>query len=192
MFYNSKSHIAASFLFFSFMKTILFSILFVFGITACNNSENNNSISQVSDSAIFKNEVLMTGLGLIPEIDGFDSLQVLYYDNPDGDPKRYTRFFTYISSNDSALINATINNLDQPFQEHMEVKGCRSEGKIYLYKNNDPVKTLYFSTRCNTCCHLYYIKNGMFYYMEINPHLSELLHVYKASAIKPEKSTSDI
>lgn len=192
MFYNSKSHIAASFLFFSFMKTILFSILFVFGITACNNSENNNSISQVSDSAIFKNEVLMTGLGLIPEIDGFDSLQILYYDNPDGDPKRYTRYFSYISSKDTAMVKSILFNLNQSFEEYMEVKECRSEGKIYLYKNNDPVKTLYFSTRCNTCCHLYYIKNGMFYYMEINPHLSELLHVYKASAIKPEKSTSDI
>lgn len=177
MFYNSKSHIAASFLFFSFMKTILFSILFVFGITACNNSENNNSISQVSDSAIFKNEVLMTGLGLIPEIDGFDSLQILYYDNPDGDPKRYTRYFSYISSKDTAMVKSILSNLNQSFEEYMEVKECRSEGKIYLYKNNDPVKTLYFSTRCNTCCHLYYIKNGMFYYMEINPHLSELLHV---------------
>lgn len=155
-------------------------------ITACNNSGGNNSSSPANDSATIKNEVQQTGLGLIPEINGFDSLQVLYYDNPDGDPKRYTRFFTYISSNDSALINAINNNLDQPFQEHMEVKGCRSEGKIYLYKNSDPVKTLYFSTDCSKCCHLYYIKNGLFYYMEIDPGFAELLSASKASAIKPE------
>lgn len=162
-------------------RNIITGFLFFLIITGCANEsgESKKALDATTKSA--------TALDLVPEVKGFDSLQVLYYNNPDGDSLRYTRFFTYISSKDSALINAVLNNLRQPFQEHAQVQPCRSEGKIYLYKGTNPVKTLYFSTRCNTCCHLYYIENGMFYYMDISPGAAELLNAYKASAIKPEE-----
>lgn len=128
--------------------------------------------------------VFRKGLDLIPVVKQTDSVQILFYKDPDGDPKRYTRFFTHLSTTDSILTRTLLNSLDQSFQEYSQVKDCRSEGKMYLFKQGaeDPLQTIYFSTRCDSCCYVYYINNGLFYYMNMKDDLSQQLQILRTRA----------
>ena len=115
----------------------------------------------------------------------FDSLQILYYDNPDGDSLRYTRYFKLVSTGNQSFIDALKKELEQPFQEEAEVRKCISEGKMYLYKNQEPFKTVYFSTRCDSCCYLYYIENGGFKYYNLSGSFSDSINKWKQYATTP-------
>lgn len=119
------------------------------------------------------------GLEAEPVLQKTDSLQLLFYDNPDGDSLRYSRFYSYTISKDSALIKTLLNDLNQPFEQLGEVKDCRSEGKIYLFAEQEPAKTIYFSTRCDSCCYLYFIKDGAFLYFPLTKELNTLLNEEK-------------
>jgi hypothetical protein len=114
-----------------------------------------------------------------------DSLQVLYFDNPDGDSLRYTRFYKYVDSKDSGLIGTLLSDLNQPFEKRNEVKNCRSEGKIFLYDEEKPLKTIYFSNRCDSCCYLYYIQDGAFLYFPISSATSTALSFKKQKSKAP-------
>src|SRR3712207_8263405 len=48
-----------------------------------------------------------------------------YYDDPDGDPVRYTRFFQYAITKDSSTIHDLLNNLSEPVELLNNIK--RSE-----------------------------------------------------------------
>ena len=111
-----------------------------------------------------------------------DSLELLYYKDPDGDSLRYTRFYTYLATKDSSLINGLINNLEDSSEVRNEIKPCRSEGKIFAHNGDQPVKTFYFSTRCDTCCYVYYIKDGEFYYYPLSAELRQSLKNLKPLA----------
>lgn len=151
-------------------------------ITACNNnSEKTDNPPAKSDSFEIQSQV-KKGLDLEPQIKQADSLQILYYDNPDGDSLRYSRFYHYITSINSSLISSVLANLDQSFEQLNEIKKCRSEGKIYMFGKNEPLKTIYFSTRCDSCCYLYFIKDGKFLYFSLSGKLSSLLAKNKSSA----------
>src|SRR5688500_72949 len=125
------------------------------------------------------------GLEVEPELQKTDSLQLLYFNDPDGDSVRYTRFYSHTISKDSTTINTLLKGLNQPFEQLNEVKKCRSEGKIYLFAEQEPLKTIYFSTRCDSCCYLYFIKDGAFLYFQLSRDLSTILKNEKAKAQKP-------
>jgi hypothetical protein len=153
---------------------------------ACNNKSNNKEAKAIEhDSDLAKIDKPLTGLDAEPTLSKADSLQILYYDNPDGDSLRYTRFFKVASTNDTSLIGSVLFNLDQPFTTSNETINCRSEGKIYLYGRGEPLKTIYFSTRCDSCCYAYFIKDGTFLYFKLTGKVSGLLKKFKGYAKKP-------
>lgn len=152
---------------------------------ACNNnSTKTDTHPEKSDSSVIISQV-EKGLELEPKIKQADSLQILYYDNPDGDSVRYSRFYHYITSTDSSLVSSVVANLNQPFQQLNEIKKCRSEGKIYMYGKNEPLKTIYFSTRCDSCCYLYFIKDGKFIYFSLSDKMGRLFKENKSSEKTP-------
>ncbi len=114
-----------------------------------------------------------------------DSLQILYYDDPDGDSLRYSRFYSYVSTADTLVLNTLMSDLHRPFVETGERRQCRSEGKIYLYGDSEPLKTIYFSTRENGCRYLYLIRDGNFLYFDMGPETVRMLEQQQAGSIKP-------
>jgi hypothetical protein len=155
------------------IKNILVVAGILLAIAACKNKTGKQSQGQ-------------TGLAVAPALRQADSLQILYYDDPDGDSLRYTRFYQYVTTKDRQTIDELLASLDQPVEKHQENRKCRSEGKIYLFnKEANPIKTVYFSTRCDTCCYLYYIVEGHFYYTPVSEAFKNRLKVNKAISRKP-------
>ncbi|MDX2047982.1 MAG: hypothetical protein SFU87_14420 [Chitinophagaceae bacterium] len=165
---------------------IFFSVLcYLSLLTACSNEADKQKMQAPSASADSVN--FLKGLDVEPAIKATDSVQLLYYKDPYGDPERYTRFFTVLSTADTSLINPVLHNLDRIFFKQDKVRDCRSEGKMYLFnrQNEDPLQTIYFSTRCDSCCYLYYIKNGAFYYFSLDNNTKQVLSANKAKSKEP-------
>ncbi len=114
-----------------------------------------------------------------------DSVQVLYYTEPDGDTLRYTRFFRYAATADIAFIAALNKSLHQPVSIEDSVRKCRSLGKMYLFKNGEPQKTLYFSSRGDSCSYLYLIDQGRFVYTGLDEALTRSLAQLKQISKTP-------
>lgn len=167
-----------------YLKSICFLVLASIVILACNsgsrssNDTNKDSLSSHTDS-------MRTGTDVEPILKQADSLQILYYDDPDGDSLRYSRFFTYTPTRDSNTIRYLLLCLEQPFVKLNAVKDCRSEGKIYMFDREGPLKTIYFSTRCDSCCYLYFIKSGAFLYFPLSDNMKRSLKENKAKSQKP-------
>jgi len=168
------------------MRTNHFFFLFVIVVMAyaCSNASN----SQTGSVDTAANDVSLqqkTGKEVESKLWEADSLQILYYDNPDGDSLRYTRFFTYTTTTDTANIKQLLKEMEQPFEYRHDVRKCRSEGKIYFFNGENPLKTLYFSTRGDSCSYLYYISDGMFHYFPLSNETVSFLKQNKKAAIKP-------
>lgn len=161
------------------------------GIASLLLSCNSNDKKQQSGSELTKdttvNTTELTALDVEPKLRKADSLQILYYDDPDGDSLRYTRFFRYTITKDPATLNDLIGSLSNPVEKYNENKKCRSEGKIYVFdkQKEEPLKTIYFSTRCDTCCYLYYIKEGVFYYSSLSINFKNKLKENKTLSRTP-------
>lgn len=164
----------------------LLMLVFLF-FAACKNPTPKDKQSENPADTSGTITLIRKGLDVEPLLRETDSLEILYYNNPDGDSLRYARFFRFSSTNDTAIINALLQTVDTLYRETYEVnKKCRSEGKIIAYRNNEPIKTLYFSTRCKTdCCYLYFIKNGVFYYFEMPEKLATAINGQKKKSIQP-------
>jgi len=150
--------------------------------TRCNNNADKGPTSTIKTDSTVRdnNSVYKSGIDIEPSLRFIDSLEVIYYDNPDGDSLRYSRFYQYLPS------NRTIHsNLEQAFETRNSSMNCRSEGKIYLYRELEPVKTVYFSTRCDTCCYIYFIKDGAFLYFPLSDNLKRSLKENKANSKRP-------
>ena len=128
---------------------------------------------------------LKKGLEIEPGLKKTDSLQILFFNDPDGDSLRYTRFYSHTTSKDSTTINTLLEDLNQPFEQLKKIKKCRSEGKLYLFAGQEPLKTIYFSTRCDSCCYLYFIKDGAFLYFPLSIDFASVIANEKAKAQKP-------
>jgi hypothetical protein len=161
---------------------IIFSLLLL--LTACTNQPDEQKLKEESGSSVPDVE-LLNGLTLPPGLKEADSMQVIYYDDPDGDTLRYTRYFTYVNSSDTAELNPLKQSLNAPPTPEDRLRNCRSGGKIYFYKGEEVAKTVYFSTRCDICCHLYYIHNGHFYYFNIEEGAKGKLKEMRGRAKKP-------
>ena len=155
-------------------------VVFLF-LAACNN------VPEKSDSKIDTIDSLKirTALQIEPDLQKTDSLEILYYDNPDGDPKRYTRFFKFTALSDSTDIATLVKNMDQPVTS-TQLGKCRSQGKIFFRHQKDIINTLYFSTRGDTCSYLYYIKTGAYYYVGINKETADVIKRYRQFARVPK------
>lgn len=156
------------------MKSAYAIVLILIAVWSCQESVNNKISTTATANA--KGFEKSSGLAVAPDLENVDSLQILYYDDPDGDSLRYARYYKHTVTSDSSLINALLRNLGTPFDKRNDIRDCRSEGKIFLFRNGDPLKTVYFSTRCNTCCYLYFIQDGEFLYFEISSEMIEALH----------------
>ncbi len=153
-------------------------LLWLVGFLACNTEQKQ--------SAAVQDEIKMeTGLTLEPMLANADSVQFLYFTNPFGDSLRYTRYYTYHNSGDTALIRTLKNQMDTSFQVQPAPRTCRSNGKMFFYSKGKEAKTVYFATQGNGCSYLYYIKNGLFYYFTINTSAENLLKALKEKTIEP-------
>jgi hypothetical protein len=127
----------------------------------------------------------LTGLGFQPALKEADSVQVLFYDDPDGDAKRYTRYYKWFPSHDSNVVNPLKQAADKHFERLEKIKDCRSEGKIHFFKGDNPTQTFYFSNRGDSCNHLFFIADGWFYYMPMDSSSASFLKELKSQAVVP-------
>jgi hypothetical protein len=126
-----------------------------------------------------------TGFDAEPHLRDTDSIQVLYYDDPDGDSLRYSRYFRYAVTADTAMISQLLSGFEKPYNESLAPRVCRSEGKMFLFANEKELKTVYFSTRCDSCCYLYFIKDGKFLYYDLNESTRAAIGELQKQSIKP-------
>lgn len=117
-----------------------------------------------------------------------DSVQILFFTDPFGkDSLRYTRFYKHYNTSDDSTVQPLLKNLDQLFLLRTEVMKCRSEGKIFFFNGTQELKTVYFNTQANgDCAYLYFIKDGGFYYFQVQPATAALLRKLKPLAVKPK------
>ena len=155
-------------------------------LVACNDAGQQKETAASKDSTASTALKLKTALEAEPLLQRADSMQILYYDNPDGDSLRYARYFKYTNAVDTAVVNGLLNNFRQPIEPRTTVKECRSEGKIYLFGKGRELKTVYFSTRCDTCCYLYFIKDGSFVYSPLSVEFANTLKENKKNSREPK------
>lgn len=154
--------------------------LFLFSCT------NSGETTQASDStAATPVSITKTVSAIEPGLYRADSLQVLFYDDPDGDSLRYTRYFTYTETDDTAQIRSLLQELDQVYVQEPKARPCRSEGKLYLLKGEDVLKTVYFSARQDSCRYFYFIKDGAFVYLPLTDAAENWLKERRKMAKKP-------
>lgn len=170
------------------MKKYLLPLLLVGFMFACTTPEpmekNTHSSSETK---------LLTGLAIVPELSSADSVQCLYFKDPYGkDSLRYTRFYTYYNTHDTAIIKPLLQQLNQPFMLRNEIMPCRSTGKLFFFQNKQPIKTVYFNTdSAKSCTYLYFIKDGAFYYFPVNSTLIALLQATKKLSTALKDPVSD-
>ena len=145
---------------------------------------------QVKESEENKS-VFKTGSEVLPGLMDVDSLQILYYDDPYGDPKRYSRYFKYVSTSDEAVVRPLLSNLNSTFELKQNVTECRSQGKIFLFNDGQPLKTVYFSAMKDSCSYLYFIKDGLFYEFDISGQSVSILDSQKKKALVPVADLSN-
>jgi hypothetical protein len=153
----------------------------IFGILlSCNNQQQQKNAAD-ADLQIR----VPSGLDIYPAFQQADSVQVLFYKDPFGtDSLRYYRFFTYLAVADTNVLATIKQALAAPITG-MEQKNCRSEGKIYLLRGDEIVKTVYFNLQPGNCNHLYFIKDGNFYYLPVSDTLTHMLRQLKLQAKEP-------
>lgn len=165
-------------------KINAFFILSLFLLFACNNTASEPK--EDGDAAIVQESQDPKKVSDIePLLFKADSLQILYYDNPDGDALRYTRFFTLAETTDTAQIHVLVKEMNGVYVQEPKARPCRSEGKLFLMKGEDVLKTVYFSSRGDSCSYFYFIKDGSFFYFPITEGAQKVLQENKLMARKP-------
>lgn len=189
----------------------IFSRIFVFAticfvamgiITGCNGGGADKAAGSdaSTDSTLRNHQAPATQTAIeIAGLRGADSVQILFFTDPYGkDSLRYTRFFKHYNSGDTTIVNPLLQNLDKLFVLRNEVMNCRSEGKMFFFKGEQELKTVYFNTGSKTsannasvsnknenCAFLYFIKDGGFYYVPVDSEIAALLNKLKPMAKKP-------
>jgi hypothetical protein len=154
------------------MVRFLISLLVLFFI-ACQNKPIDKTTETDSSATLY-----------IP--DAVDSIDLLYFKKPYTDSLRYQRFFTYLQSGDSTLIQALRENLNQPFQEFVGPVNCLSEGKIIIPHGGDAFRIVYFSRTEAPCSYLYVIDNGRFRYYPLTEKVKAKLYQWEGLAVEPK------
>lgn len=165
------------------MKYIIF-VLLAFTIVSCGG--NTDDTKKDDEKVEVNKSVFKTGSEVLQGLMNTDSLQILYYDDPYGDPKRYSRFFKFVSTSADSVVQPVLNNLNATFELKQQVTECHSEGKIYLFTNGQPLKTVYFSAKADSCTYLYFIKDGLFYEFDMLTETAAVLEGQRKFAKVPE------
>jgi len=141
-----------------FTTTICMLLLF-----ACNNNTDNK---QTTRSAEVADTVKLVSIAeLDNRLAAADSLVILFYKDPHGtDSLRYTRYYAQYNTTDTLLLADLKDNLTDATVKLEKIKNCRSEGKIWVFKQGQIFQTIYFSSKNAECSFLYIIKDGFFYY----------------------------
>lgn len=166
------------------LREILLLLLLPFLFSCSNETENraSNLATPSADTIVKPKKVRYIEPGLFQA----DSLQVIFYDDPDGDSLRYSRYFKYTEVGDSSLIQNILRQMDQVYTQQNTTRPCRSEGKIYLLKGEEMLKTVYFSTRADNCSYFYFIKDGNFIYLPLPEETKTILAETKKKARRPQ------
>ncbi len=144
-------------------------LVFVFFITSCSDTEEKLKVKRGDH-----NEV-RTFMELEPVLMEADSAEFLFYDDSVEDSLRYARYYQFMSTSDSAVLAMIRSHWKQKPAGTDTLRACRSQGKIQLLGNGEPVKTIYYADEGGTCTYLYIIKDGRFYYMEMGDSLKVYL-----------------
>ena len=115
-----------------------------------------------------KEPVSETLLHLDERFKATDSVVFVFYKDPYGkDSLRYTRYYTQISLTEPSVLDLLREQVMQKATRLEKYRNCRGEGKVWCFANGKIFQTIYFSTRCADCCHVFLIKDGFFYYVPI-------------------------
>lgn len=144
------------------MKIFLVGCLTSIILFACNTNKNKQIIPSAEVADTVK---LVSIMDLDVRLSGADSLAILFYKDPHGtDSLRYTRYYTQYNSNDTSLVKDLRSNLMESTVKLEKIKNCRSEGKIWVFRQGQIFQTIFFSSKDAECSFLYIIKDGFFYY----------------------------
>lgn len=153
-------------------------------VSSCGNNTTQKAPVDANE-AYYESIKHMTGLEFQPRIQKADSVEIMFYDNPDGDSKRYTRYYKWFPSSDSNIVMEMQQSVDKHFVRIEKVKDCRSEGKMHFFADGNPIQTVYFSNRGDSCNHLYFIADGWFFYMPMDSSTASALRKLKAKSLEP-------
>lgn len=121
-----------------------------------------------------------------------DSVVLVFYKDPFGlDSLRYTRFYRQYNDADSGIIFSLKRNLQQAFTRQEKIRNCRSEGKIWVFSKGKIFQTVYFALERPDCRFLYIIKDGWFYYVDVQPSFSHQLQQLKPLAKEVESNSGE-
>ncbi|MBC7827038.1 MAG: hypothetical protein H7122_04785 [Chitinophagaceae bacterium] len=144
------------------MSKFISVLLFSFGALLC--SCNDPQIKKKQN----KEDAFKTLVDIDERLRSADSLVVVFYKHPYGaDSLRYTRYYTQISVVGPVELELLQQQLKQKAIRLEKHRYCRGEGKVWCYSKGKIFQTLYFSTLCDNCCHVYLIKDGFFFYTDI-------------------------
>lgn len=132
-------------------------------------------------------EAIINGISLDQRLEATDSMVIVFYKDPYGsDSIRYTRYYTQITTTNTKDIAAMLEQAKLPLQQEEQRDECRNEGKIWCFTDGRVFQTLYFSTRCDKCCHLLLLKDGNFYYGELGSNFTNWLAMIKPQSKDPD------
>jgi len=149
----------------------MFLAVVVISVASCDSRPNTSVPKQPAEKPVVK------GIDLDERINSTDSVVVVFYDDPyTADSSKYTRFYKqYGTTSGTEIIRPLLNNLELPFTKLEKVKACRSEGKLWLYAKGKIFQTIYFTFTKSSCAFIYLIKDGFFFYMDIQQSFSDQL-----------------
>lgn len=151
-------------------------LLISIGCSEASNNGNEQQVAQVRPVQV------SNGLQLEPALQQLDSIRIFFYLRPFTDhAELYTRYYQTSLSQQDTLLTMVSMAIQQPFQEDT-LRNCRSEGKIFCYRNGKVAQVLYFSKQHKGCTHLYMIHTGRYYYFPLPAYLYEALMNMKAAA----------
>ncbi len=165
-----------------FLKTmkclIKYSLLFL--LAACHSPSRQKqqaTVNPVQDS-------LPGALAMDERMASADSLVMVWYDDPfTKDSLQYARYYQQLSTTRPDEISLFTEQLRQPVQTAEKPLPCRNEGKIWMFSRGKILQTVYFAYTKPGCTFLFFIKDGIFCYLEPSSSLMDLLR-QKADSLK--------
>jgi hypothetical protein len=154
------------------MKWILL-VALIFCFAACNSEQKTNNKESVDVPVLAIPE---------PGLVTADSVEVLYFKKPFTDKERYTRFFSTIVTKDTGLIRSLTSILVLQGVKEDSLRACMSEGKFNIPLKGDAYQVVYFSREVKPCSYLYVIRDGQFYYYQLDEHLRQKLNELEKQA----------
>jgi hypothetical protein len=118
----------------------------------------------------------LSALEVDPRLQEADSIIWVVYEHPfSKDSLSYTRYYHQQSITDSSFLHLMREQLQQKVAVREGPMPCRNEGKIWLFSRGRIFQTLYFAFSKADCSFLFYIKDGLFYFLELKSPFRELL-----------------